>query len=391
MTFVNGRGNSLPISIELVMEIFSWLPAKSIARCRCVSKLWNAVLRRPDFTELYLTRSYSDRPQLLFAFRNKEAGFVFFSLQHPQNPVDNSSFAVAASRFTHSLKLYDIVGISNGFVLLRGIKRNAHPSGVVSLLFNPSTGQSLLLPEVKPVVKPNCNMIGLTKFMGYDPVKKQFKVLSANMSGVCGDYDRYDEFQVLTLGIGKPSLRMVECCLPHFPKSGGICINGVFYYLGAADRSYDQSIMVVCIDFTSEKFSFLNFSGPMQGATTLINYNGKLGSLMSKYFDRRDTSFELWVLEDLEKKEWSKHVYVLYPPVWQHVVEGAELRFFGVVGTNEFVFVPKFVYTPFYVIYYNVEKKTIVRVVVRGMEEFNCYSVDDLSNHVENVELIRAF
>ncbi|XP_010450325.1 PREDICTED: putative F-box protein At2g19630 [Camelina sativa] len=390
MTFVNGRGNTLPISIELVMEIFSWLPAKSIARCRCVSKLWNAVLRRPDFTELYLTRSYSDRPQLLFAFRDeKENGFVFFSLQHPQNPVENSSFAVATSRFTHSLKLYDIVGISNGFVLLRGIKRN--PPGVLSLLFNPSTGQSLLLPEVKPVVKPDCYMIGLTKFMGYDPVKKQFKVLSANMSGVCGDYERYDEFQVLTLGIGKPSWRMVECCLPHYPKSGGICINGVFYYLGAADRGFDQSIMVVCIDLTSEKFSFLNFSGPMQGATTLINYNGKLGSLMSKYFYGRDTSFELWVLDDLEKKEWSKHVFVLYPPVWQHAVEGATLRFFGVVGTNEFVFVPAFLYKPFYVFYYNVEKNTVVRVGVRGMKGFYGDSVDDFSNHVENVELIRAF
>ncbi|XP_010414038.2 PREDICTED: putative F-box protein At2g19630 [Camelina sativa] len=390
MTFVNGRGNSLPISIELVMEIFSRLPAKSIARCRCVSKLWNAVLRRPDFTELYLTRS-SPRPQLLFIFRDKEYAFVFFSTQHPQNPVNNSSFAVAASRFTPSLRLYDFVGASNGFVLLRGVKTTAnHKVLLLSLLFNPSTGQSLLLPEGKPEVKPKCNMLGLNmvKFMGYDPVKKQFKVLFITMSGANGDYERYDAFQVLTLGIGKPSWRIVECCLPHVPRPGGICIDGVFYYIGNVDRSSVQCF-VVCFDFTSDKLSFLNLIGPMQDATTLINYSGKLGSLMSKYFYGRDTSFDLWVLQDLEKKEWSKHVFVLHPPVWQHVVKG--LRCFGVVGTTEFVFVPTFLCNPFYVFYYNVEKKTVVRVGVRGMQEFNGYPVDDFSNHVENVELIRAF
>ncbi|XP_019082533.1 PREDICTED: putative F-box protein At3g23960 [Camelina sativa] len=120
ITLVNGRGNSLPIPIDLVMEIYSWLPAKSIARCRCVSKLWNAVLRRPDFTELYLTRS-SARPQLLFTLENEDE-FVFFSSPHPQNPVEGNSslFAVAANRFTDSLRLCEIIDISNGFVFLRG-------------------------------------------------------------------------------------------------------------------------------------------------------------------------------------------------------------------------------------------------------------------------------
>ncbi|XP_010418710.1 PREDICTED: putative F-box protein At3g23960 [Camelina sativa] len=364
------------------MEIFSWLPAKSIARCRCVSKLWNAVLRRPDFTELYLSRSFS-RPKLLFVLRNMD-GFVFFTSHQPQNPVDNSSVAVASNRLSHFPCLNGIVGPSNGFVLLRGVT-GMKKQGLVSLQFNPSTGQVLPLPAVKA----RRRRIGMIICMGYDSVKKQFKVLSVTLSDEGrGDFQKF-EYQVLTLGIGKPSWRMVECCRPHLPRTEGICINGVYYYTTRVNM-FSRKDVLVCFDFSSEKFSFLNLSGQMQYAEALISYNGKLGSLASDFCDGGDTSFELWVLEDLEKKEWSHHVYV-FPPVWQNVVEKTILHFSGVVGTNEFVFVPITLSDPFYVFYYNVEKNTVVRVGVRGMEAFEGYRVDAFANHVENVELIRAF
>ncbi|XP_019083144.1 PREDICTED: F-box protein At3g61340-like [Camelina sativa] len=128
----------------------------------------------------------------------------------------------------------------------------------------------------------------------------------------------------------------------------------------------------------------------MEDATTLMNYNGKLGLLMFDFFNGKSSGFEFWVLEDFDKKEWSDHVYV-FPPVWQNVVEKTTLCFSGVVGTTEFVFVPNTLSGPFYVFYYNIEKNTVVRVGVRGMEAFEGYTVEAFSNHVENVELIRAF
>ncbi|CAN7051565.1 unnamed protein product [Brassica oleracea var. botrytis] len=65
------------IPIELTIEIFSRLPLKSIARCRCVSKHWASILLRPDFTDLFFTKSLA-RPKLLFALP-KESEFLFFS------------------------------------------------------------------------------------------------------------------------------------------------------------------------------------------------------------------------------------------------------------------------------------------------------------------------
>ncbi|KAJ4891418.1 F-box protein DOR [Raphanus sativus] len=81
------------ITIDLVIEIFSRLPLKSIARCRCVSKQWASALRRPDFTELFFTKS-SARPQLLFA-REKEKDVRFFTALQPQNLGENVSIMAA--------------------------------------------------------------------------------------------------------------------------------------------------------------------------------------------------------------------------------------------------------------------------------------------------------
>lgn len=77
---INGReSSSLPIPIYLISDIFLRLPLKSMAICHCVSKLCASILRRPDFTELYLTKS-SARPQFLSRTCNKPwAVFLLFT------------------------------------------------------------------------------------------------------------------------------------------------------------------------------------------------------------------------------------------------------------------------------------------------------------------------
>ena len=76
---------SLQIPDDLIFEILLRLPAKCIARGRCLSKLWASILDRQEFTDHYLKRS-SARPQLLFAFQDRCKVFFFSA---PQD--DNSS------------------------------------------------------------------------------------------------------------------------------------------------------------------------------------------------------------------------------------------------------------------------------------------------------------
>ncbi|XP_019082535.1 PREDICTED: putative F-box protein At3g23960 [Camelina sativa] len=403
ITLSNGRGNSLPISIDLVIEIFLRLPVKSIATCRCVSKLWAAVPSRQDFTELFLTRS-SNRPQILYACEDKKR-FVFFSSREPRNTVEMSS--VAPNHLTHFPSSSEIFGPSNGFVILNGLrtlKGKKNKGLLVSVLFNPSTAQYITLPKMK-----RNTMIGLQgyecdgiqfklmNYLGYDPIEKQLKVLSMTLPYGIHD-ENFLEYQVLTLGARKPLWRIIKCCVPHFSGCKGICIDGNLYYVARINRSFEV-YMIACFDFRYEKFSFMKvmetFNRDLPFTTTLINYNGKLGSLISDesnshYVSRNSTCFELWVLDDAGKREWTKHVYVL-PPLWKNLVGEDKLHFVGMIGTNEIVLSPNHQYVPSYVFYYNIERNTTIRVKIKGMEAFEGNRFRTFLNHVENVKLIQPF
>ncbi|XP_010478550.1 PREDICTED: F-box protein At1g31080-like [Camelina sativa] len=92
---MNKGENSDPLPIDLILDILSRLPAKSTDRFRCVSKLWESMLRKPYFTELFFTRSSARRPRLLIRIYQDGEHFLFSSSQ-PQNPYEKSSSVVYA-------------------------------------------------------------------------------------------------------------------------------------------------------------------------------------------------------------------------------------------------------------------------------------------------------
>ncbi|XP_010476674.1 PREDICTED: F-box protein At1g31080-like isoform X1 [Camelina sativa] len=91
---MNRGANSVSLPNDLIYEILSRLPAKSIKRFRCVSKLWESIICRKDFTELFHTRSLSN-PRLLLIKAQRGGQWSFFSM--PQNHYGKSSFVVADS------------------------------------------------------------------------------------------------------------------------------------------------------------------------------------------------------------------------------------------------------------------------------------------------------
>ncbi|CAH8278390.1 unnamed protein product [Arabidopsis lyrata] len=192
------------------------------------------------------------------------------------------------------------------------------------------TGQCLSLPKVET------SSVWVMSYFGYDPVEKQYKVLSVTRS------DGFDEYQVLTLGIGEPSWRMIKSCRPHIHYSKHVCINGVLYYI-ASITGFLEDLMVVSL-------------------------------VKSSFIYGTSDSIELWVQEDVDKQEWSKHTCV-FPALAQNLRRGAYLRFVGVTHTNEIVLASSFI-VPFDLFYYNMEKKTIIRLQIQGMEDFPHKLVD---------------
>ncbi|CAA7046987.1 unnamed protein product [Microthlaspi erraticum] len=195
-----------PLPVDILIDIFSRVPGESIARFRRVSKYWEYILRRPDFTELFLTKS-STRPRLFFS-SEEDGELLFYSSAQPTIQDDKST--LVATRYNHtSFPNYfpsNHVTPVCGLALLHEIPKR---KGVV-VICNPITREFLTLPNLR-LKNPN-KVAGF--YLGYDPISKQFKVLCMT-SSPC---ERPNTHRVLTLESGKRLWRRIECKF-HFPQT----------------------------------------------------------------------------------------------------------------------------------------------------------------------------
>ncbi|ESQ33747.1 hypothetical protein EUTSA_v10009451mg [Eutrema salsugineum] len=355
------------IPLDLSLEIFSRLPSKSIARFRSVSKQWGSMLHRQYFTELFLTRSWARQRLLITLEGNGE--FRVFSSPQLQHPYGKSSFVVVSADFHVKFSLpAKTCGLTSGLICFSYNSINKVENALVPVIFNPTTRKYVSLPKLT-----NSSWYkAFNIFLGFDPIDKQFKVL----------FMPYPEFgnenRILTLGTGEMSWRKVQCPLSLYPLNKWICINGVLYYL--ADRMSDgkwPSLMIVCFDVRSEKFKFIEAEECFYA--TLINYKGKLGGIREIYDNDSNTlELRMWVLEDVEKQEWSKYVYTLQDD------EFVDLSFVTVAGVTETGEIVLSMYKSnlVYVIYFNPERSTHQSIGIQG---FGDSDYNDVNRHTASV------
>ncbi|CAN7079746.1 unnamed protein product [Brassica oleracea var. botrytis] len=217
------------------------------------------------------------------------------------------------------------------------------------------------------------------------------------------DYQDHHQVQVLTLGNGNQSWRMLECCIPHYDYPiKEICINGICYYKSTNQST--ETYLIVCFDVRSEKFRLVDVKGSLGSALLLVdmvNCNGRLGLIMFQDdggnvggISRRSSRFKLWVLEDVEKQEWSERIYAL-PASWENVVGEHRLNFVGLVAllvgrTDEILLSSWYPIDRFYLFYFNPEWNTVTRVEIQGVDmdgSTNYAVLQTFLDHVENVKL----
>lgn len=344
--------NSIPN--DLILDIFSRMSINTIARCRCVSKQWWYMLHHQDFTELFLTRS-SARPRLLFFMRRLyEDDLVFFWLPQPQHPYEKVSSPEFHMKLDMDLDRFG--GHASGLFSFSRTPSmfSEENEDTVHVICNPSTWQCRRLPKLK-------NVKVLQSLLGFDPIDKQIKILQMAKAG---------EHRIMTLGTGKMRWRKIQCPLAHNATmlNQQICINGVLYYLTGNYNTSD--IVIVCFDVRSEEFKLIDNAESFlcYPFTTLVNYKGKLGVINWIY---NDITFELFVLENVEKQEFSKYVYTLP----KNKIGGWDyISIVGVTASGEFVFSSDHTsgfMVPFYVLYFNPHTNTLQTIEIRGLGEYS--------------------
>ncbi|XP_020869783.1 F-box only protein 12-like [Arabidopsis lyrata subsp. lyrata] len=368
--------NSIPN--YLIYEILSRLSAKSVARCPCVSKEWRSILARQDFTELFLTRSKA-RPRLLIGVRQQDGDQCsFYTTPQPQDPYEKPSLVVTADfhiKLSKGISQYNC-SYASGLIYYSIRSKDEDEKRVIC---NPLTGQYVILPELRVGHSYSYTMFS---YLMFDPIDKEFKVLFMNLNRYTA-YNYVDHY-ILTLGSGKLRWRKIQCPFTHELFEGRICINGVLYYSAEhSDSDGRRSCVLVCFDVRSEKFKFI---GARNCHYQLINYKGKLCEINVEYaYDGRfPPKLSMWVLEDVEKPEWSKYVYSL--DVESKVA--SYLYVSGMTATGDIVLLMDNTSNPFYVFYFNPERKTLQIVEILGIGSNRvCTFVDYVEDLSVNVAL----
>ncbi|KAG2310013.1 hypothetical protein Bca52824_021570 [Brassica carinata] len=151
----------------------------------------------------------------------------------------------------------------------------------------------------------------------------------------------------------------------------GLSINGFLYY-GAWAPSHSSTPVFVCFDVRHERLSFITTEVlVLERYTILIEYKGKLAVIVphhlgrGSYFDR----FDLWILEDVEKHDWSRQTFELPMSLPFSLGMGKSMTSQGTNKAGEIVFSPTtlpYRAQPFYVFYYNPDTKDMRRVRIHG-------------------------
>ncbi|XP_050218341.1 F-box protein At3g07870-like [Mercurialis annua] len=160
---------------EVVVQILSKLPVKSILKCTCVCRLWNSIIKSPDFISTFssnkhhpyilLLHSHSYNHQFSMRFDNKDFD-EYLTLQPLLHPASN---------------VYDVLVVaSNGLVCLyyayRGVGRYIHKL----VIWNPSIRKTLMVPE------PTSRLLGMNSAnllgFGFDSRTNDYKLLLARFT-----------------------------------------------------------------------------------------------------------------------------------------------------------------------------------------------------------------
>ncbi|KAM0041680.1 putative F-box domain-containing protein [Helianthus debilis subsp. tardiflorus] len=296
--------NSFPE--ELIEDILSRLPVKSILRFKSVSKPWLSLISAPSFHNLHSTVA-PRTTALFFTARDSSTNTrYFFSGANDGGSVanlmklDNTVFG-AAHRFSEHLK---------GLVCFTS--RDSRCGKPYAFVFNPTTHKFFKLPD-PPVPLRNytdenkCNYY----LFGFDELSNEHKVLYIDVESF-----KLTTIEITIFSFSNYSWRKINVDLPEgvsarhwwFGTINSVCVNSTIHLL------LRNPLQVLAFDLTTEMFSIVNIhpeGAPETISTTnspfaqLVKINGLLGvACYDPWIVNGRNKMDIWMLQDYQNRVW---------------------------------------------------------------------------------------
>ncbi|CAH2061335.1 unnamed protein product [Thlaspi arvense] len=235
------------ITLDLLMEILARLPAKSVMRFKCISKVWSSLFRSSYFCNRFYMLTSSPGPR------------IYMSLMDRVDYSKSLLLSSAPSTCSPSSLVFDqdlTIPAMGGFYMrvVRGFI--SFTVSYKGRIYNPSTRQLVILPAVPSNIIAEEEIYNICYFVCHDPVNDQYKVL-CTIAVISEPEDMQkvrSELWVYVLEAGGSWRRVAKDIQPHLPDALELTLNGVLYYLAWTDS---HTCMLVSFDSRSEEFKML--------------------------------------------------------------------------------------------------------------------------------------
>ncbi|XP_059629340.1 F-box/kelch-repeat protein At3g06240-like [Cornus florida] len=324
---------------ELMIDILSRLPAKSLCRFKCVSKSWFALISSPHFAKTHLNRSNNNKCEKVLL--SSDSLDSLYSIDCTETSINDDVIATKLDfpKIEHPDLLNYILASCNGLVLVSD-------EDYTKFLLNPSTGESKKLPNFLFVVdsSPLCCMYGI----GYDSAADNYKVVAvsyyAKNSDNDDDYDYdYDDDDIddcdddydyggddddyidncdddYDYGENESHLSFPKTVKPivlihlrtqDFPYNNSplmphsaVFVNGSIHWL--TFKCSDKSLVIAAFDVSEEKFRDILAPSSFEECNISSDL-GVLGGCLCKLVCDSDSQADLWVMKEYGVTEsWTK-------------------------------------------------------------------------------------
>ncbi|KAM7506770.1 hypothetical protein LguiA_017223 [Lonicera macranthoides] len=334
---------------DLLIQILSRLPVKSLVCCKCVCLYWNALIESPMFITTHFNHPKNHTRLLVHYYKERRYcrfDSAFDLYPNDETVINNGSELPVREDIDNPLvkttyplpkllssSFSDIFGPVNGLFLVHYV---SNPEADNVALWNPATKEFRTLPAPAFNLPPtNYTYNGLNFGFGLDPFTNDYKVVlilfyveEKNRMAI-----------VIVYSLATNSWRLVDDVLPSvsgifntyndkITTRGRNCtyLNGGYYWM-SRDQGDDSLTRIVMFDMAKEVFRDIepppcNTKRSPSVFFELMLWNDNVALLLSKYtgtfLDNVEIwkgmileSIEVWIMEG-EGHHWTKHL--IYGP-----------------------------------------------------------------------------
>ncbi|XP_049375488.1 F-box/kelch-repeat protein At3g06240-like [Solanum verrucosum] len=298
---------------DIIMEIFSRLPVRSLFRFKCLSKFWMTFISEPYFVMKHFNHARRNQNSQKIRLVNQNLSFQYCSsltsyLSSVQLVDDvQQELDWPSSDKPRSCKIYCCY---NGLALL-GINEYKYLGDIKLLLWNPSTRESIILPQTGFSVA-----LDFTCGLGYDSTSDDYKILKVGHQS-CSELLSLKSGSWRKIGKHPSGIYPVRSST----MDSLAFLHGAFHWLGLSLE------YVVSLDISKEVYTEI----PLPDGMFMVSDVGHiqhgvsvLGGMLCVHSTQShpwNYNFKFWVLKDYGVKEpWnqlfnirSTYLYAIIP------------------------------------------------------------------------------